>query len=115
MEEDMAGLARDFRSEVRRGIFVALVAVVTMLLGSTSAGQVDNRGLNVGEGSLLYRSPVSGQYEPVPLVHTDVAMDVRGLVASATVTQQYANTGTEPLEAVHVFPLPHDGAVYDME
>ena len=61
----MAGLARDFRSEVRRGIFVAMVAVVTMLLGSTSAGQVDNRGLNVGEGSLLYRSPVSGQYEPV--------------------------------------------------
>ena len=42
-------------------------------------------------------------------------MDVRGLVASATVTQQYANTGTEPLEAVYVFPLPHDGAVYDME
>jgi len=111
----MAGLARDFRSEVRRGIFVAMVAVVTVLIGSTSAGQVDNRGLNVGEGSLLYRSPVSGQYEPVPLVHTDVAMDVRGLVASATVTQQYANTGTEPLEAVYVFPLPHDGAVYDME
>ena len=48
-EEDMAGLARDFRSEVRRGIFVALVAVVTMLLGSTSAGQVDNRGLNVAK------------------------------------------------------------------
>jgi Ca-activated chloride channel family protein len=112
----MAGLARkDFRNEVGRGIFAALVAVVTLLVGSAAARQADNHPPNVGEASLVYRSPVSGQYESVPLVHTDVALDVRGLVASATVTQQYANTGTEALEAVYVFPLPHDGAVYDLE
>jgi len=64
---------------------------------------------------LLYRSPLSGRYETVPLVHTDVALDVRGLVAAATVTQQYVNDTNEPLEAVYVFPLPHDAAVYDME
>src|SRR5262249_6047940 len=32
-----------------------------------------------------------------------------------TVTQQYANSSVQPIEAVYVFPLPHDGAVYDME
>lgn len=69
----------------------------------------------VGEGCLLYRSPLSGRYETVPLVHTDVALDVRGLVAAATVTQQYVNNTNEPIEAVYVFPLPHDAAVYDME
>ncbi|HEX8764534.1 MAG TPA: VIT domain-containing protein, partial [Candidatus Acidoferrum sp.] len=69
----------------------------------------------VGEGCLLYRSPLSGQYETVPLVHTDVALDVRGLVAAATLTQQYINNTNEPIEAVYVFPLPHDAAVYDME
>jgi len=42
-------------------------------------------------------------------------LDVRGLVASATVTQRYANSSTEPIEAVYIFPLPHDAAVYDME
>lgn len=68
-----------------------------------------------GEGALIFRSPVSGRYEPVPLRHTDVAIDVRGLVAAATVTQQYVNSTGEPLEAVYVFPLPHDAAVYDME
>jgi Ca-activated chloride channel family protein len=68
-----------------------------------------------GEGALIYRSPISGRYEPVPLVHTDVAIDVRGLVAAATVTQQYANDSEEPVEAVYVFPLPHDAAVYDLE
>lgn len=68
-----------------------------------------------GEGALLYRSPVSGRFEPVPLVHTDVAIDLRGLAAAATVTQQYANDSDVPIEAVYVFPLPHDAAVYDLE
>ena len=40
---------------------------------------------------------------------------MRGLVASATVTQQYANSSSVPIEAIYVFPLPHDAAVYDME
>jgi len=78
-------------------------------------GQSDNAPPPVYEGSLLYRSPISGRYESVPLVHTDVTLDVRGLAAAATVTQQYVNSGTEPIEAVYVFPLPHDSAVYDME
>jgi Ca-activated chloride channel family protein len=65
--------------------------------------------------SLLFRSPVSGRYEPVTLTHTDVAIDVRGLVASATVAQTYVNDTQTPMEAVYVFPLPHDAAVYEME
>ena len=69
----------------------------------------------VGEGCLLYRSGDSGEYLPLTLVHTDAALDVRGLVVSATVTQQYVNAAGTPLEAVYVFPLPHDAAVYDME
>ena len=69
----------------------------------------------VGKGCLLYRSSDSGEYLPLALVHTDAALEVRGLVVSATVTQQYVNSTTAPLEAVYVFPLPHDAAVYDME
>lgn len=68
-----------------------------------------------GEGALLFRSPISGAYEAIPLAHTDVALDVRGLVEEATVTQQYVNSSSEPIEAVYVFPLPHDAAVYDLE
>jgi len=64
---------------------------------------------------LCYKSPVSGGYEFVPLLHTDVSLDVRGLVASGTVTQQYVNDTSTPIEAVYVFPLPHDAAVYDLE
>ena len=93
---------------------LALLAAATILAGS-SAGQSDNCPPQVSEGSLLYRSPISGLYEAVPLLHTDAAIDVRGLVASATVTQQYLNSTTAPIEAVYIFPLPQDAAVYDME
>jgi Ca-activated chloride channel family protein len=97
---------------------LTLLAVTTVFAGWVSGGQggqSDNAPPPVCEGSLLYRSPISGRYESVPLVHTDVTLDVRGLAAAATVTQQYVNSGTEPIEAVYVFPLPHDSAVYDME
>ncbi len=95
-------------------LVLALLAMVAILAGWAS-GQEDSQPSQVGEGCLLYRSPISGRYESVPLLHTDVALDVRGLVAAATVTQQYANSSTEPIEAVYIFPLPHDAAVYDME
>ncbi len=94
-----------------------LLALITVFAAAVSGGQNDDgaSARGVGEGCLLYRSPLSGRYEAVPLVHTDVALDVRGLVAAATVTQQYVNSSNEPIEAVYVFPLPHDAALYDME
>src|SRR5437899_2758437 len=98
-------------------LVLGLLAFTSILAGGAS-GQSDDGALTpsrVGEGCLLYRSPLSGRYETVPLAHTDVALDVRGLVAAATVTQQYINNTNEPIEAVYVFPLPHDAAVYDME
>lgn len=103
-----------FKNGMFMRLALAFLAMATMLAGLAVA-QGDRRPSQVGEGCLLYRSPVSGLYEQVPLVHTDAAIDVRGLVASATVTQQYANDSTAPIEAIYVFPVPHDGAVYDME
>ena len=95
--------------------FVLALLAATTILAGLSDGQSDNCPPQVGEGSLLYRSPISGRYESVALVHTDAAVEVRGLVAAATVTQQYVNSSTTPIEAVYIFPLPHDAAVYDLE
>jgi len=96
-------------------VVVALIALCTFLTGLALGGQNGGRLPDSGEGCLYYKSPVSGGYEIVPLLHTDAALDVRGLVASATVTQQYANSSSTPVEAIYVFPLPHDAAVYDLE
>ena len=112
----MTGIGR-FWSGTRNRVLGALLMIAAVLTGTTF-GQQDESAQpspKVCEGELLYRSPVSGAYETVPLVHTDAAFDVRGLVAAATVTQQYANDTSAAIEAVYVFPLPHDAAVYDME
>ncbi len=93
---------------------LALMALTTVLVG-VSWAQSDDSAPQMGEGSLMYRSPISGKYESVALVHTDATIDVRGLVAAATVTQQYVNSSSSPIEAVYIFPLPHDAAVYDLE
>ncbi len=115
----MAHTTRRFSDQLSPWLFAALLALLAVFSGSMSGQSDERRSVQagppqVGEGSLVYHS-ASGQEELVPLAHTDVALDVRGLVAAATVTQQYANSSTEPIEAVYVFPLPHDAAVYDME
>ena len=79
--------------DVYKRLLVALLALM-IVLPSLSSGQTGTNPPDTDEGCLLYRSPISGTYDQVPLLHTDVALDVRGLVASATVTQQYANSST---------------------
>jgi Ca-activated chloride channel homolog len=116
LEELVERIAQNwFKKEMWKRVITALLAVITILAGVAPAQQAESGPPQVGEGSLLYGSAVSGRYESIPLLHTDATMDVRGLVASATVTQQYANTSRAPIEAVYIFPLPHDAAVYDME
>jgi len=106
---------RRFERKVLTHVVLILLVLTTIQPGWARGAQADDGPPQVGEGSLLYRSPVSGRYESVPLLHTDAVIDVRGLVAAATVTQQYANSSAEPIEALYIFPLPHDAAVYDME
>src|SRR6185436_4188748 len=46
--------------------------------------------------------------------HTDVQADVAGFIARVKVTQTFHNPTKEKIEAVYVFPLPHESAVDDM-
>jgi Ca-activated chloride channel family protein len=64
-----------------------------------------------GTGALLARLPNEQTPVPVPLKHTDVRADIAGYVASVAVTQQYHNPFSSKIEAVYVFPLPHNAAV----
>jgi len=105
---------RSLGDQLSPWIFAALLVLLSVFSGAMSGQTAEKQTPQVGEGSLLYHS-ASGEDELVPLVHTDVALDVRGLVAAATVTQQYVNSSGDPIEAVYVFPLPPDAAVYDME
>ena len=50
----------------------------------------------------------------VPLRHTDVKTEISGFVARTVVTQEFENVLPDAVEAIYVFPLPHDSAVDGM-
>src|SRR5215467_14034781 len=50
----------------------------------------------------------------VPLKHTDVKTEISGFVARISVTQEFENVLANAVEAIYVFPLPHDSAVDGM-
>src|SRR5215813_7792019 len=49
-----------------------------------------------------------------PLKHTDVQAAISGFLARVTVTQIFANSAPDKIEAVYIFPLPEMAAVDDM-
>lgn len=100
----------------------AVLALAALGAGATAAwgqdapaaAQAAQSPSEVAQGSLLYRD-AAGRYQVLPLERTEVEIDVRGVVASVAVTQRFTNPTDAPLEALYVFPLPHDAAVYDMQ
>jgi len=50
----------------------------------------------------------------VPLKHTGIKTEISGFVARIEVTQEFENILPDVVEAVYVFPLPHDSAVDGM-
>lgn len=66
-----------------------------------------------GLGALL--ALVDGVEVPLPLAEVRVRTSIAGDVARTVVEQDFHNAHAVPLEAVHLFPLPEDGAVVEME
>ena len=62
-----------------------------------------------GTGTLLAR--IDDGEVPMPLRHTDVRASVSAYIGAVEVTQQFENPYSSKIEAVYVFPLPHDAAV----
>ncbi len=63
----------------------------------------------------LWVTSEQGKNQVFPLKNTSVKAQVSGNVSRVEVTQTFENPFENPLEAVYVFPLPDEAAVYDME
>ncbi|MEZ6234279.1 MAG: VIT domain-containing protein [Phycisphaerales bacterium] len=64
-----------------------------------------------GCGALCYLEPGRPEPIPFPLEHTGVTGEINGYVASVSVNQRFHNPSSQVVEALYVFPLPHDAAV----
>ncbi len=69
----------------------------------------------MGTGSLLLQTKDEGKYIEAPRLATDVDLDVNGPTARAVLTQAFENTTDKWVEALYVFPLPEDSAVYSLK
>jgi Ca-activated chloride channel family protein len=82
---------------------------------SFSTGVIPTMGINdVTEGTLLFKTNQLGRYTPAPILKTDVQIAVTGIIARATVRQEFTNPSEKKgdwFEGVYVFPLPETAAV----
>ncbi len=119
-----------------RGVAVVLAAVFSLSIGlpatlaATDAGEGQDWEAklvrNVTQGALRIVPPASQEAQPAaqavpagglvecPLTHTDVKAEISGFLARVHVTQTFKNPKNEKIEAVYVFPLPHQSAVDQM-
>ena len=100
---------------------IAVIAAAVAVTASPAAEQEAQEGEQkkpaideaVTQGALRVVDEDRGAVE-CPLKHTDVQADISGFIARVTVTQTFQNPTSQPIEAVYVFPLPHQAAVDDM-
>jgi len=85
-------------------------AVLNLLRDGEAFGDPGQRDIP-GTGGLV--TQVEERTVVVPLAHTDVEGHVQGTLATLAVRQEFENPFDHPIEAVYVFPLPHDAAVTD--
>jgi len=64
-----------------------------------------------GPGSGALMTKLEQREVPLPLKHTEVRAFIQGGIGSVQVSQQFQNPYSSKIEAVYVFPLPHDAAV----
>ncbi|HET9888691.1 MAG TPA: VIT domain-containing protein [bacterium] len=97
---------------MREGLLAALAGILTC---SGPKVAVADEPPPTMPGSGCLQTVVDGDIVDFPLKHTHVDAHVSGPVARVEVTQTFQNPYTETIEAVYVFPLPHESAVSDFE
>lgn len=102
-----------------RPVLVLIAVLALSIPGAGSPASLEPLGEAVGlteagSGNLLYRTDEHGRFAPAPVLHTEVEIAVRGLLAETVVRQRFANPTSGWLEGVYVFPLPAGSAVHAM-
>lgn len=90
---------------------MALLSVTLVIFPSrpASAGGASQAGSQL---EIIGKDGAPAGY--VPLRHTAIRTEISGFVARISLTQEFENVLPNAIEAVYVFPLPHDSAVDGM-
>jgi len=96
-------------------IFVSFIfALAAPAARAESVGTAGAGPGRVTEGTLFWRTAQQETLVPAPVLKTDVTIVVAGIVARASVRQEFTNPSGAWAEGIYVFPLPEDAAVDHM-
>ncbi len=93
-------------------ITIILMAAILLFQNELTA-DTENSIYDVTQGSLV--TTKDDEIIECPLKHTKVKADISGFIADVEVTQEFKNPFNNPIEAIYVFPLPHNASVNSME
>lgn len=57
---------------------------------------------------------IDGRVVQLPLLKTDIEVDIAGDLGSVSIVQTFANPAQQAMHATYLFPLNHDAAVHEM-
>jgi Ca-activated chloride channel family protein len=91
-------------------VLLAIAVLATPAVAAQPGGDAA-ASTRVTQGTLWWRTTAHDTPAAAPLLATDVAIHVTGVVARAVVRQQFSNPSDNWVEGLYVFPLPDDAAV----
>ncbi|OZG72844.1 marine proteobacterial sortase target protein [Hahella sp. CCB-MM4] len=94
-------------------ISIWLGLLVISICNTAHSAQIDYDRVKSGE--LYFLDQENRSFTPSVAMYSDYDTEVTGLISQTRLEQQFHNSSTEWREAVYVFPLPDDAAVYRME
>ena len=98
------------RSRITSYQFSILLALLILTSGLWAQSDSANTPHTILKGSLIMQLKDATARE-MPLMDTQVNIEVYGLVARTTVKQFFENPSQDTIEATYAFPLPADSAV----
>lgn len=101
--------------KVRSAFWLAL-ALILFLVSSFAESSWSNIGPEpeAATAGAFYLTDSQGAVQQAVHIQSEVAMNVKGMTNSVTVSQQFTNASDQWVEGIYVFPLPDDSAVMFM-
>lgn len=118
MNLDRAGGAARYNRVVRGLALLTAGFSVALATPRPASARTATSVAGPGEGVLLVAKgggAAASRGDALPASGTHVAAYIAGFAAQVKVRQTFNNPFDRPLEAVYVFPLPHEAAVSDVE
>ena len=96
-------------------LFFFIQFIFLFSIGYSDTKSPSLRLKDIQAGSMVFKDESNETYNTIPTIATDVNIHIVGMAVNATIDQIFTNTQQNPIEAIYVFPLPEEAAVYSMQ